>query len=87
MREKINNLTLKCYIKACCAAERAKAALNKDIREFKDDERGLSGIVVAVLLIVIAVAIIAIFWEKLSAWFEETWNKITTDADKVGKSN
>lgn len=87
MINKLNQLALKCYIKTCNALDNAKETLNKDIREFKDDERGISGIVVAILLILIAVALIAIFWENLSEWFDGIWGKITGKAEGVGETN
>ncbi len=43
---------------------------------FSDDERGVSAIIATVLILVIVVALVAIFWDKISAWFSELWNKI-----------
>ena len=47
--------------------------LAKDIRK---DERGLSGVVVAILLILIAVLAIVMIWGFLSGWLVELWDRI-----------
>ena len=39
-------------------------------------ERGLSGVVVAVLLILVAVLAVSLLWEQLSTWLQEFWEKI-----------
>lgn len=49
----------------------------------KEDERGLSGVVVAVLLILIAVLAISMLWGSLSAWLGELWEKITGSAGTI----
>ena len=45
---------------------------------FKKDERGLSGVVVTVLLILVAVLAVVMIWGFLSGWLQELWQKITT---------
>ena len=47
------------------------------IRELKKDERGLSGVVVAILLILIAVLAVVLIWGFLSGWLKELWDRIT----------
>ena len=47
------------------------------IRDFKKDERGLSGVVVAILLILIAVLAIVLIWGFMSGWLKELWDRIT----------
>lgn len=54
------------------------------IDSFKEDERGVSAFVATVLLILIVVALTAIFWQYISGWFEATWQKITGKADTIG---
>ena len=46
------------------------------IHELKNDERGLSGVVVAVLLILVAVLAVAAIWGFLSGYLEELWERI-----------
>jgi len=47
------------------------------------DERGLSGVVVAILLILVAVLAIVIIWVFLSDWLAELWTQITGSADAI----
>lgn len=47
------------------------------VEEFRNDERGLSGIVVAVLLILVAVLAIVALWGSLSGWLGDMWDRIT----------
>ena len=49
-------------------------------RGLKNDERGLSGVVVAILLILIAVLAIVLIWGFLSGWLQELWERITGEA-------
>ena len=53
------------------------------IRELKKDERGLSGVVVAILLILIAVLAIVLIWGFLSGWLAELWENITSQASSI----
>ena len=53
------------------------------IHDLKKDERGLSGVVVAILLILIAVLAIVLIWGFLSGWLAELWEKITGQADSI----
>ena len=49
----------------------------------KNDERGVEGFVVAIVLILIAVLLCALFWEQLSGWFSDMWSRITGATDKI----
>ena len=49
----------------------------------KKDERGLSGVVVAVLLILVAVLAVALIWGFLSGWLADMWNRIFGEADSI----
>ena len=53
------------------------------IRELRRDERGLSGVVVAILLILIAVLAIVLIWGFLSGWLAELWENITGQAATI----
>jgi len=50
---------------------------------FKNDERGLSGVVVAILLILVAVLAIVLIWGFLSGWLAELWDQITGQVDGI----
>lgn len=58
-----------------------KIRMQKFVDEFLNEEQGVSAFVATILLIVIVVALCAIFWTKISEWFSDTWDKI------IGKSN
>lgn len=47
------------------------------------DERGLSGVVVAILLILVAVLAIVLIWGFLSGWLAELWEQITGRAGGI----
>ena len=49
--------------------------------DIKNDIRGLSGVVVAVLLILVAVLAIVLIWFFLGDWLRELWERIMGDAD------
>ncbi len=48
--------------------------------DLKNDERGLSGVVVAVLLILVAVLAVTMIWGLMSGWLNELWESITSKA-------
>jgi len=50
---------------------------------FKSDERGLSGVVVAILLILVAVLAIVLIWGLLGGWLQELWERITGTAGGI----
>lgn len=58
-----------------------KIRMQKFVDEFLNGEQGVSAFVATILLIVIVVALCAVFWTKISEWFSDTWDKI------IGKSN
>jgi len=53
------------------------------ISTLKNDERGLSGVVVAILLILVAVLAIVLIWGFLSGWLAELWDQITGSAGGI----
>ena len=69
MWQKISALPLMAYL-----------AFNGFVQNFKKDERGLSGVVVTVLLILVAVLAVVIIWGALSGWLGELWEQITGTA-------
>lgn len=66
MVQKLNRASALAYLKATMFFD-----------DLKKDEAGLSGVVVAVLLILIAVLAIVALWGGLSEWLSDMWDKIT----------
>lgn len=75
----INRLTMAAYIRTLLFMQN----VNQDLRNLKDDERGLSGIVVAVLLILIAVLAAVMLWGSLSGWLGDMWSKVTGAGSQI----
>jgi len=57
--------------------------ISEQLKVFKNDERGLSGVVVAILLILVAVLAIVLIWGFLSGWLQELWEQITGRAGAI----
>lgn len=72
MLEKISQLPMLAYF-----------AVTDFFRDLKKDERGLSGVVVAVLLILVAVLAVVLLWDNLKNWLTEFWTRITGEAGKI----
>ena len=72
MLNKLNKLSVAAYVKASSFAA-----------DLKNDERGLSGVVVAVLLILIAVLAIVMLWGSLSEWLDTLWSKIALKGNSI----
>ncbi|MCL2424919.1 MAG: hypothetical protein FWD05_01125 [Oscillospiraceae bacterium] len=51
---------------------------------FKNDQRGLSGVVVAILLILVAVLAVVLIWLLLGDWLNELWERIVGSAADLG---
>jgi len=50
----------------------------------KNDERGLSGVVVAILLILVAVLAVVLIWFLLGDWLNELWERIVGSSAQLG---
>ena len=72
MFRKANQLMIAAYVSVTGYMQNLK-------EELKNDERGLSGIVVAVMLILVAVLAVG----KLSEWLDEFWKKILDKSKEV----
>lgn len=72
MLKKLNDLSISAYVKT-----------TNFINGLKNDERGLSGVVVAVLLILVAVLAIVMLWGSLSEWLGKLWGDITGAGNKI----
>jgi len=57
--------------------------ISETLRNFKKDERGLSGVVVAILLILVAVLAVVMIWGFLSGWLKTVWDNITGQAGNI----
>jgi len=79
MLNKLDMMANKAYVKGTMFVK----DLKKKGKEFLCDERGLSGVVVAVMLILIAVLLIAAMWGSLSEWLKELWEKVTATDDTM----
>ena len=53
------------------------------VKELKEDERGLSGVVVTVLLILVSVLAVVLIWGFVSGWLGELWTRITGEAARI----
>lgn len=74
-----NKLSTAVYVKAVLLAQNVGA----ELRELREDQRGLSGVVVAVLLILVAVLAVVMLWSSLSEWLESMWGTITGKAGEI----
>lgn len=63
-----------------------RTRMQRFTEEFVNGEMGVSSFVATILLIVIVVALCALFWTNISQWFNDMWIKITGDASKIGNS-
>jgi flagellin-like protein len=72
MQKRISNLPLMAYM-----------CLSDFINHFRKDERGLSGVVVAILLILVAVLAVVLIWGFLSGWLRTVWDNITGQAATI----
>lgn len=57
----------------------AQLRVRRFIQEMKE-ESGVSGIVAAVILVLLAVLLASIFWDKLKALFDSLWGNVTKNA-------
>jgi len=62
---------------------KAAGKVAETVIALKNDERGLSGVVVAILLILVAVLAIVLIWGFLSGWLQELWEQITGRAGGI----
>ena len=54
-------------------------------RDLKNDEQGLSGVVVAILLVLIAVLAVVLIWGYMSGWLKVLWDRVVNEAGKIDK--
>lgn len=56
---------------------RIKNWLSAFAEELMSDERGVSGIVATVILVLLAVLLAGIFWDKIKLFVDGLWGQIT----------
>lgn len=74
------NVLDKCYI-------RTKNWIWKEKNSFLSDERGVSGIVASIILVVVAVALAIIFWNKIKDVSKTLWDKVDKNVKGVDNIN
>lgn len=65
-----------------CKAFQVKQEVRETVAELKSDERGLSGVVVAILLILVAVLAVVLIWQFLGDYLQDVFDRITA-ADTI----
>ena len=65
-----------------CKAFQARQEAGEAVAELKRDERGLAGVVVAILLILVAVLAVVLIWTFLGDYLQEVFDRITA-ADTI----
>jgi len=63
-----------------------KLRTRRFVDEFKSDEHGVANFVATILMIVVVVALVALFWDKISEWFNDTWDSIMSDSEPIGNT-
>lgn len=58
----------------------AQLRVRRFIQEMKE-ESGVSGIVAAVILVLLAVLLASIFWDNLGKLFTKLWGSVITNSD------
>lgn len=82
MQEKFLELSVQTYLVGKHTLERGK----KFCKDLKDDEHGISGIVVAVLLVLMAAILAAIFWKEISKLVSDKWKTINDQTNTIQPS-
>ena len=72
MLQRISDFPLTAYI-----------AITGAFRSLRNDERGLSGVVVTILLILVAVLAVILIWSFLGKWLDDLWSTITRSGTKI----
>lgn len=73
----MSDFVLREQCRVLCYIHRAK----ESIKDFFSDEKGVSPIIATVLILLFVVLLAVVFWDNISEWFSELWNKITENGD------
>jgi len=57
--------------------------IRREKETFFSNERGVSGIVASIILVVVAVALAIIFWDKIKLVSNTLWEKVNSNVDQV----
>lgn len=61
----------KCYIAALCRMQKVK----ESVKEFYDNQSGVSNIVATIMILLIVLLLIGLLWPKLKTWVETLMGK------------
>jgi len=61
----------------------AYLAITGTAQKLLRDERGLSGVVVAILLILVAVLAVVLIWTFLGEWLKDLWQRVTDSGELI----
>lgn len=81
MLHQLNAMTVSVYLTITGAVR----SVRERGKNFLSDERGLSGVVVAILLILVAVLAVVAIWAFLGEYIQNIWEQITNQSkfDKI----
>lgn len=79
----MNELITRAYV----AAEIRINAFKQNLRNFRNDERGVGAMVATIIIMLIVVLLAAVFWDEISKWFNGMMEKIfdNSNPDKFNK--
>lgn len=83
LMEKGSELALRAYVKADMAKDRAK----RELSELTSNESGVSGIVVSLILIAIAVALAIIFRDSIAKFMKDIFDNLPGPTDTPNEGN
>ena len=72
MLEKISHYSLVSYLR-----------YKRFVEDFKNDQRGVSDVVVAILLVLVSVLAVVFFWDNLKEFLQSTWDKVTEQGNSI----
>lgn len=74
MLQRFNAMLISVYLTVTGLVQQVGSDLRKD-------ERGLSDVVTAVLMVALAIAVVLLIWALLGDWITDFWNDITGRTD------
>ncbi len=80
MKKFLDESTVKSYVNVASNLERAR----EEVKEFFSDENGLSGVVVAVILILVAVLLLMTFKDNITKLLDNLWDQIFESEKTTG---
>lgn len=74
MLQRFNAMLISVYLTVTGLVQQVGSDLRKD-------ERGLSDVITAVLMVALAIAVVLLIWALLGDWITDFWNDITGRTD------